>query len=421
MVDSGRIRVVMLLHTAFDRAALPPLVEADARLNAIDRSGQEPGEVVARAGERPDVVVVGTGPSVHHDCAMVHLFAGHLGVPVIVVAPSGATPEARVAYLEAGAAAALVFDVVPDSVRLLAFQSLLLSRIKAFHAAGSLVDQRRQTLDQVGRAPHRGSCAGKGGDVAPEGELGSLPERLEVRRRFGQPRSPLEPAGGWHLVQPRRKWGVVARDLERRAEVVVFGVGQGGVAAFSTIVRRLPAEPRMAGLAVVRLPGELLHTLARRLDQASAIRVRVAREGDPVAPGFLLLAPADKNLGLVRTGRIPRALCRIVDPEPDSPAVPRIDTTLRATARIYGSGSAGVVLAGLDGDGVDGLEVNRAMGGINLVLDPRDAIVGRTNLRCIDAGLADRIAPLDELAAHVAALGSPVDVVLAGGSRVRRE
>jgi len=413
-VNEGRIRVILLLQTVFDRAALPPLLQADQDLEVREERLDEALSSSLPPDREVDVVVFGAGTSLSEDRQAIHRLYRRWRVPLVVVCPAGASPGHQVAYLDAGASSTLVFDAGPGSAELLAFQSLLVSRVKLFAGVTRYVRHgsrrtaapgTRYVLARPG-AVDRTRPGGSGRER--EGEAG----RFEVQRRFGQPRSPLEPPQGWHLVQPHRDSRQSALSPDRRVEVVVFGVGQGGVAPLVRVMRRIPADTRLALLAVVRLARDLLPALAERLENMCEVKVRVAREGDPVSPGTLLLAPPEHSLGLVRTGRIPRALCRLVDPEPGSGPVPGTDTTLRAAARIFGSGTAGAILAGVGRDGLDGLDQTRQQGGVTFVLSPDEAVVGMTNRRCMDAGLVDQVCSVHTLAERIVGLGLPAQSLL---------
>jgi len=186
---------------------------------------------------------------------------------------------------------------------------------------------------------------------------------------------------------------------------VVLGVGMGGIGLLRRVVTRLPANLNLALLAITRLPPDLLLPFAQRLARDCAFPVAVAREGDAMRPGVLLLAPAGTNLGMVRTGRVPRALVRLTPPEIGIAQIPSFDVTLRACATIYGPAAAGLILCGLSRDGVEGFQALRARGGLTGLLALTHAAVGNLNRACLEAEVVDEVLEPDGLVERITSLG----------------
>jgi two-component system chemotaxis response regulator CheB len=78
-----------------------------------------------------------------------------------------------------------------------------------------------------------------------------------------------------------------------------------------------------------------------------------------------------------------------------------VDVLFRSVAKAYGSKTIAVVLTGMGQDGMRGAENIRAAGGQILVQDEASSVVWGMPGAVANAGLAEKILPLKELAAEV--------------------
>lgn len=401
MEEGARFKVYVVDQSAFARVALPRLIEADPQLEVCGVAANEEEAFEEMVAADADVVVLHLAAAPDHGIALIRevMFRGER--PILLLLSHELSESAHLAALEAGAVLGIPWELDPTPSRLLAFQTLLTSKLKAFAAARAAAEEvafEGETAEQALEV----EAGEKEADFKRPKKRG---RKATKDRPTGQPRDPLALAETDALILPDRDPPTPADDLDRRAEVVVLGSGAGGMAAFREIVRHLPAELNTALLGVMRMPDHLLRPFADRLSTESALKVVVAREGDPVKPGMLMMTPADSNLGLVRTGRIPKALVRLVKPEPGIAKVPSIDSTCRACAAIYGAGAAAVVISGLSQDGVDGLRQVQARGGITAALELTETVVPNTNRLCVEAGVTDQVLSTQEVVTMLIRLG----------------
>jgi two-component system chemotaxis response regulator CheB len=388
--------------SAFARAALPRLIEADPQLEVVGVARDIEEAFPQLESHDPDVVLMALASDAGSAIPGLERMLEHSPRPVVMLMAPGAAPADQLRALEAGAITEVAWEVLDDAARLMAFQSLLVSKLKALGSARGRPNEPAAAPKLAG--VRRGRDEGSSQDATAERTVEVLREEagnVEAHR----PRSPLALSQSSGLIQPRRILSGAGQDPDRRAEVAVLGAGAGGVAALRRIVTQLPPNLNIALIALIRLPAELLPAYAEQLARDAAIRVAVALEGDPIRPGMLLLAPVGTNLGMVRTGRVPKALVRLVQPEPGASTVPSIDVTLRACAAIYGANTVGIVLSGLGRDGVAGLQAVKAKGGITATLDHRSAIVAATNQMCQDAGVVDEVLDPTGIVAMITRLG----------------
>jgi two-component system chemotaxis response regulator CheB len=83
---------------------------------------------------------------------------------------------------------------------------------------------------------------------------------------------------------------------------------------------------------------------------------------------------------------------------------PSIDVMFASAADAYGVDVIGIVLTGANADGADGLARIRAFGGQAWVQDPHTASASAMPSAALERAGADRVLPLPEMAAALAAV-----------------
>jgi two-component system chemotaxis response regulator CheB len=170
---------------------------------------------------------------------------------------------------------------------------------------------------------------------------------------------------------------------------VVIAASTGGPKALSEVVAHLPECLGAAVLVVQHMPGDFLHSLARRLSQLGPLPVSVARNDEPVMAGRIYLAPGDKHMSVMT--RKDAAVIRINA----GPAVcgvrPSADPLFASAALVFGENLVGVVLTGMGRDGSDGLRAVRAAGGGAIVQDRASSIIYGMPRAALAAAGADRV------------------------------
>ena len=185
------------------------------------------------------------------------------------------------------------------------------------------------------------------------------------------------------------------------AECVVIAASTGGPTALQTVVSGLPAGFPAAVLVVQHIPRGFTKSLAERLDARSAIPVREARDGEPVLPGAVLIAPAGIHMKVARRrGAVETSL----DEEPrDALHRPSADVLMASAAGAYGPRTLGVVLTGMGSDGTEGLRAIREKGGLTLAEAEETCVIFGMPKAAIEAGVVHRAVPLERVAGEILA------------------
>jgi two-component system chemotaxis response regulator CheB len=185
-----------------------------------------------------------------------------------------------------------------------------------------------------------------------------------------------------------------------RYEIVVIGVSTGGPQGLKSVVPRLPADFPVPLVIVLHMPIGYTEAYAKRLDEASALTVAEAREGETLRPGLVLVAPAGRHLTLHRNGDGKTSVRLDVRPL-DTQHRPSVDVLFQSAAEVYGDRVLGVVMTGMGTDGRDGAAWIKARGGGVITEAEETCVVYGMPRSVVEAGLSDEAVPLDRLTAAI--------------------
>jgi len=171
-------------------------------------------------------------------------------------------------------------------------------------------------------------------------------------------------------------------------DIVVVGASAGGVEALRELVRNLPADFPAAVFVVVHLPTDSPSFLPRILARSGALPAAHAKDGEPIVPGRIYVAPPNHHL-LVRRGTV-----WVIYGPKENGHRPAIDPLFRTAARTYGHRVIGVVLSGNLNDGSHGLRAVKARGGTAVVQDPDDALYPGMPTAAIEHTEVDYVFPI---------------------------
>jgi two-component system chemotaxis response regulator CheB len=172
---------------------------------------------------------------------------------------------------------------------------------------------------------------------------------------------------------------------------VAVAASAGGVEALRKLVSQLPADLDATLCVVLHIPPTGRSLLAPILDRDSALRTELARNGAPLRPGTIYVAPADFHLLI-------RADCVELSRGPKENGVrPAADPMFRSLARSWGTHGIAVVLSGSLDDGAAGAVAVTEAGGRVIVQEPSDALVPGMPSAAVAATHADAVLPIDEI------------------------
>ena len=187
--------------------------------------------------------------------------------------------------------------------------------------------------------------------------------------------------------------------------VVVIGVSTGGPAALEVLLPALPAGFNVPVLIVQHMPELFTRLMAERLNGRCALRVREASEGEPLSRGTVAIAKGNWHLELRGSGSASGpATLHLHQGPAENHCRPAVDVLFRSAARVFGPAVLAVVLTGMGSDGLNGARMIRQQGGSVLAQDQASSTVWGMPGAVAGAGLADRIVPLEGMAAEIVRL-----------------
>lgn len=189
--------------------------------------------------------------------------------------------------------------------------------------------------------------------------------------------------------------------------VLAIGVSTGGPAALDILLPALPASFPLPVLVVQHMPELFTRLLAERLAQRCPLRVNEAAEGDAVTPGRIAIARGNWHLETLapsRPGQSPTL--HLTQAPPENHCRPAVDVLFRSAVARYGSGVLAVVLTGMGSDGLAGARLIRAQGGTVLAQDRETSAIWGMPGAVAQAGLAQKILPIQEIAPELIRLSN---------------
>lgn len=181
-----------------------------------------------------------------------------------------------------------------------------------------------------------------------------------------------------------------------KIDLLVVAASTGGPVAIQYVLSKIPAECSMPILLVQHMPPNFTKSFAERLNLLCSIKVREAQDGDVLAPGTALLGPGAMQMQVKQVGGVRQiALRPKLAGEIYSPSV---DITFSSLAEAFTGQVLAVVLTGMGADGKAGAIKLRQRGAQIWAQDEATSTIYGMPKAIAEAGLADRIYSLDEIA-----------------------
>lgn len=189
--------------------------------------------------------------------------------------------------------------------------------------------------------------------------------------------------------------------------VLAIGVSTGGPAALEVLLPALPGDFPLPVVIVQHMPEMFTKLFAERLDGRCRLRVREAVEGEAVRAGSIWIARGNWHMEVLAGAHpgSPPSLHLSQGPL-ENHCRPAVDVLFRSVAAVYRGGALAVVLTGMGSDGMLGCRVIRENGGAVLAQDRATSTVWGMPGAVTNAGLAQRVLPLNDLATEILRLVS---------------
>ncbi|MBZ0219269.1 MAG: chemotaxis response regulator protein-glutamate methylesterase [Candidatus Methylomirabilis sp.] len=345
----SKIRVLVVDDSAFMRRVLKQMLETDPGIE-VAGTARDGAEGVSMALElKPDVVTMDVEMPKMNGLEATEALMERMPVPILMV--SSITKEGAKATFEAmdkGAADYISKNLVTSALDLMKIQDELITKVKA-----------------IARRKHHFVS-------------------LRTAKPGVQPPVPVVKKGLASL-----KIGFIS-----------IGASTGGPRAVQAVLANLPAGLDTSILVSVHMPRMFTGAFAERMNEVCKLPVKEAENGESVGFGKVFISPGGLQTRVRRKGLT--EFFFQVDNEPrDAMYRPSIDISMSSVAESYPGRSLGVILTGMGSDGREGMRLIKEKGGKTIAQDEHTCTVYGMPKSVIEAGLADKVVPLELIAAEI--------------------
>jgi chemotaxis methyl-accepting protein methylase len=177
--------------------------------------------------------------------------------------------------------------------------------------------------------------------------------------------------------------------------IVGIGASAGGLEALELFLKHVPEGGGMAFVIVQHLDPTHKGIMVELLQRATPMSVVQVRDRQKVVPEHVYVIPPNKDMSILH------GVLHLLDP-----AAPRglrlpIDFFFRSLADDCQARSIGVILSGMGSDGTLGLRAIKEKAGVVFVQAPASAKFDGMPRSAIDTGLADVVAPAEQLPGRI--------------------
>mgnify|MGYP003126132273 FL=1 len=233
-------------------------------------------------------------------------------------------------------------------------------------------------------------------DYAPKPEAGRVAGAEAYRKELLDKLVALSPRSAGVAPRPAAVRPATPRPVApaRKPSLIAIGSSTGGPQALREVIAALPRDIKVPIVITQHMPKLFTAILAEHLSKLG-MPAAEAKEGEPLRPGRIYLAPGDFHMTL-------RSANGVISTHIDqSPPVnfcrPAVDPLFNSCAKVAGNGVLAVVLTGMGHDGRDGARTIREAGGQVIAQDQASSVVWGMPGAVAEAGLADQILSLKDI------------------------
>lgn len=341
-----KIRVLVIDDSAYNRRTISKILEGLPEIDVIGYATDGEEGIRKVMDLKPDLITLDLEMPKMDGFTLLRIIMSHRPTPVIVISSRGGS-EGVFKALELGAVDFVVKPTTAISTELQKIREDLLEKVRSVF-----------TLNIAG-ARKRGAAAGE------EGE-------------------------SW---KPSLITG-------NSIEVVAIGSSTGGPPALQNIFTSFTEPLPLAFVVSQHMPATFTRTFADRLNRASGLAVKEARNGDRVEKGTVLLSPGGQNMTFVR-GDGGEVVVKLNGPSSEFRYVPSVDAMFISCAEQFDSSMLGVVLTGMGNDGSRGVVAVKEQGGQVIAESEESSVVFGMPKEAIASGAVDKVVPLERVAREI--------------------
>jgi two-component system chemotaxis response regulator CheB len=338
MLKAGKIRAVVAEDSIFTQKLLVKILESDPGIEVVGvaRNGREAVELVGRL--KPSIVTMDIRMPVMDGFQATQVIMSECPTPILVISSSVSGEDLKISFNAIQAGALDIVEKPRGSLQ------------SDYQEIGAEIVKRVKLIADIRVFRH-------------------LSPRLH--RQVTWPAE--EPKGGFSQ------------------KVVAIGASTGGPSALNRLLGMMPEKFPTSIFITQHISEGFGCGCVEWLAKKSSLKVKVAEEGEGIAPGVVYFSPDRALLEVISRRRI-----HLRGPSSTEERL-NIDAMMKSVASVFGDRSIGVLLTGMGSDGVEGLKRIKEAGGSTIVQDEESSIVFGMPKAAIEAGVADRVLPLDEI------------------------
>lgn len=175
--------------------------------------------------------------------------------------------------------------------------------------------------------------------------------------------------------------------------LIAIGASTGGPAALAKIVSKLPADFQASVVIIQHVDEKFTPGFAEWLNQQSSLPIRLAREGDSIVNGRILVAGTNDHLFIKENGTLGYKR------EPAGiPYRPSVDVFFESLLNNWTGRSIAALLTGMGRDGAEGLLRLRKSGVFTIAQSAETCAVYGMPKAAVELKAAVKILPVDRIA-----------------------
>jgi two-component system, chemotaxis family, CheB/CheR fusion protein len=178
---------------------------------------------------------------------------------------------------------------------------------------------------------------------------------------------------------------------EPRLHVIGIGASAGGLEALSQFVASLPPKLDCIYVIAQHMSPNHRSMMAEILARETRLPVREICHDETPATDVIYIIPPGSNL-VFQKGRF-----HLTTPSPEIAPKPSVNLLFQSMAEEFDERAVGIILSGTGSDGTRGLRAIKSVGGVTFVQVPETAKYDGMPRSAIDACVADRILPPDQM------------------------
>jgi two-component system, chemotaxis family, protein-glutamate methylesterase/glutaminase len=177
---------------------------------------------------------------------------------------------------------------------------------------------------------------------------------------------------------------------------IALGISTGGPLSLQKIIPQLSKNINCPIFIVQHMPPKFTKSLSERLNSLSELEVKEAENNEVIRNGVVYIAPGGLHMTIDKNNL--GTFFVSVSNEPSSYLHrPSVDVMIDSVILNFGKKILGVIMTGMGKDGLEGIRKLKQIGGYCLAQDEESSVVYGMPKAIAEAGLADVVAPLDEI------------------------